>query len=229
MINTTIDVDLRQFTRGMDEAQQRQVPFATMRALDAVGLDVQKRERARLREAFDIRRDLFADRSIKLTHKAKKTELYTTIAIAPPGGDGGRPNVFSKFESETVKTPYGAHGIAIPLKDGQIRKGIIPNSQKPAAFALHREGNRIVGLKGTYVVRLSNGRELLLQRKDMGKRAQKKAGRRTRDDSIILFLFVPKVKVNPTLRFVPSAGEVIDRAWEPRFTEMFAAAMATAR
>ena len=229
MINLNITVDLDSFTKGMTELQETQVPFATAKALNAVGLDVQVAERVRLREVFTIRRQAFADRSIKITHFAKKAEPYTTVAIASPDSDGGRPNVFAKFETDTQKTPFGSHGIAVPLKDGQIRRGVIPDSQKPAAFHLHREGNQIVGDNGTYVVKLADGRELLLQRKDLGKRAAKKAGRGTREESTPIFLFVPVVKINANLEYVPHAEVVVDRMWAVRFDEVFSAAMASAK
>ena len=227
MIN--IHVDLDQFTKDMDDLQQRQLPFATSKALNALAIDVQTRERGRLREVFNIRRPAFADRSIKIIHFATKADLYAEIAIKSPGNASVGGNVFNKFEADTVKTPFGNHGIAVPIKDHQIRRGIIPNSQKPGAFNLHREGNRVVGDKGTYVIKLSGGRELLLQRKDLGKRAAKKAGRATKTDSTLLFIFVPRVKINPVLKFAPSAAEVVGRMWAQRFGEAFAQAMRSAK
>lgn len=227
MISITVDVE--QFTRSMDELQHRQLPFAMSKALNAVALDVQTRERERLREVFTIRRSAFADRSVKITHFATKAHQYVTIGITALGKDSTAPNVFNKFEEDVVKTPFGNHGIAVPIKDHHVRRGILPNNQKPKAFRLHREGSRVVGDKGTYVVKLSDGRELLLQRKDLGVRAAKKAGRGTKADSTLLFIFVPRVKINPNLKFVPSADEVVARLWQQRFGEAFALAMSTAR
>ncbi|HEY8732263.1 MAG TPA: hypothetical protein VIN69_09850, partial [Candidatus Limnocylindria bacterium] len=94
---------------------------------------------------------------------------------------------------------------------------------------LHREGNRVVGDQGTYIVTLRDGRQLLLQRKDLGKRAAKKAGRGTAEEATVLFLFVPIAHITPDLQFELNARAVVDRVWAQRFEEAFAAAMATAR
>lgn len=224
----TIDVDLAGFTKGMNDLQQTQIPFAMSKALNAVGLDVQVRERARLREVFTLRRETWADRSIKITHFATKQELFTTIAISPPGRKDNA-DILGKFEDQTEKTARGSHGVAVPMDPRRNKSDVIINSQRPKAFKLHREGSRIVGDQGTFIVKLADGRELLLQRKDLGKRAAKKAGRGTAERATLLYIFAPRVKLTIPLKFVPSAVEVVARMWQQRFGEAFALAMASAR
>ena len=229
-MSISIDVDISAFTKGMDDLAQRQIPFALTKALNATALDVQVRERARLREVFTLRREDWADRSIKLTHFAKKAEPYATLAIAPPGKNGSlKADIFGKFEDQTTKTPFGSHGIAVPVNARRNKADLVVEKIKPKALHLHREGNRIVGDQGTYIVTLRDGRQLLLQRKDLGKRAAKKAGRGTAEEATVLFLFVPVAHLNPNLQFEANARTVVDRVWAQRFEEAFAAAMATAR
>lgn len=226
MINLTVDLD--QFTKGMDDLQQTQLPFATKNALNAVALDVQVAERAHLIESFKLRRPDWANRSIKIIHFATKAEPFATVAVSPPGGEA-RADILGKFENDTEKSAIGSHGVAVPLDPRRNKSDIIVKGQRPGAFHLHREGNRIVGDNGTYVVKLSDGRELLLQRKDLGKRAAKTAGRGTSDRATLLYLFVTHVRINPVLRFVPTADIIVNRMWATRFGEAFAQAMASAR
>jgi hypothetical protein len=229
MINFSITVDTDAFTKGMDELQEKQLPFARSKALNAVGVDVQLRERARLREVFTLRREAWADRSIKITHFATKTEAYTTVAIQPPGGED-RGDILGKFETDTEKTPFrSTHGIAVPIDVARNSRDIIPAAQRPSAFHLHQEGGRIVGDKGTYIVKLADGRELLLQRTNVSARGGKHAGRGTSARGTLLYIFVPRVKIKADLRFVPSAADVVERMWQQRFGEAFTAAMASAR
>lgn len=219
-----INVDVSQFTAGMSEMEERQVPFAIKNALNAVGLDVQVAERQRLRDVFTIRRPAYADRAIKITF-ATKQEPYTTVAIQPPGGGS---DIFGKFEDQTEKLPLGSHGVAVPIDARRNKADIIVKGQRPKDYHLHREGARIVGDNGTYIVKLSDGRELLLQRKDLGKRAAKKQGRGTNERATLLYIFVPRVRIHPNLQFVPSAEQIVDRMWVQRWGEAFTQAMSTA-
>jgi hypothetical protein len=227
MISMQIKVDLDAFTKGMDDLQQRQIPFATSLALNNVAKDVQVAERIRLREVFTIRRPQWADYGIKIDHFASKAEPFARIAINPPGGKKG--DIFGKFEDQTQKTPLGSHGIAVPVDAKRTKADIVQDKTRPKNLHLHREGNRIVGDNGTYIVNLSDGRQLLLQRKDLGKRAAKKAGRGTNDRATLLFIFVPKVRITPTLRFAATAEPVVDRQWPVRWAEAFDKAMGSAR
>jgi hypothetical protein len=230
MINMQVNVDVDSFTRDMDDTQQRQIPFAVKNGLNAVTLDVQVAERQHLRDVFTLRREAWADRSIKITHFATKTEQYSTIAIEPPGG-GDKGGILGKFEDQTEKLPFNsAHGIAVPIDAGRTRKDIIKDGQKPKAFGLHDAGNgRVVGTDGTYIVKLANGRQLLLQRKDLGVRAAKKLGRGTAERATLLFIFVPRVKIAPNLHFVDTAEQVVEQMWARRMGDALEQALGTAR
>jgi hypothetical protein len=222
----SIDVDVPGFLTLMTETQERQLPFATKTALNAVALDVQKREREHLRDVFTLRRASWADQSIKITHFASKEEPFATIAIAPPDDRG---DILGKFETDTEKTARGAHGVAIPVDARRSKADIVQGSQRPAAFALHQDGSRVVGADGTFIIDLGGGRQLLLQRQDLGKRAAAKAGRGTQERATVLFIFEPRVNIANNLKFGPTAETVVRDQWQARFSEAFDKAMETAR
>lgn len=250
----TVDIDIKSLTRGLTDLQQKQIPFAASKALNALGLDVQVKERLRLREVFTLRREAWADRSIKMTHFAKKTELWATVAISPPGG-ASRSDIFGKFETDTEKRPFSGSHIAIPIGAKRTKGDIVRANQRPKNMHLHSEGGRIVGDNGTYIVKLKDGRQLLLQRGALSKGrlnaarglnaaigAQYQRGRNaagqftgyqhahtTSYASTLLYLFTPRVQIHPDLQYARTASEVIERMYARRFDEALTAALATAR
>ena len=230
MIKMNITVDLDSFTKGMTELQETQVPFATKNALNAVAKDVQAGQRAHLREVFHLRREQWADRSIKITHFATKQEQYATMAVSSPDD---RSDILGKFEDQTQKTALGSHGIAVPFfssdRSAPIADTIQRGAKRPRAYDLQEENGRVVGRDGTFIVVLPDGRRLLLQRKDLGKRAQKAQGRVTQERATLLYLFTPHVKVTPDLHFYDIAAKAVSEQWDTRFIEAFVTAMQSAR
>jgi hypothetical protein len=223
----SIDVDTDSLTREFTALQREQIPFAVSKALNAVGLDVQAREREQLRETFTLRRPEWADRSVKITHFAKKTELYTTVAISPPGGNRG--DILGKFETETEKRARDGHTIAIPIRARRNKRDIIVGKDRPKAFNFQQQGGRIVGDRGTFLVRRPDGTGLILQRARRSAKGRT-LGYKGKDSSVFaLYLLVPRAELQPDLRFVPTAMEVVGRLWETQFGIAFDAALASAR
>ena len=86
-----INVDIAEFTKGMNELQEKQLPFATSKALNAVGIDVQLRERARLREVFTLRRPEWAETAGKKGRARPERRAHrTAIACRAWSGRKGR-------------------------------------------------------------------------------------------------------------------------------------------
>lgn len=226
-VSLSIKVDVPGFLDYMTEVQEKQVPFATAKGLNLVATDFQLVQRQHMAEIFTIRRQQWVDRSVKIEHFATKAEPWATIAISPPGG--GKADILSKFEDDTEKTARGSHGVAIPFDVRRTKSDIIQNAQRPKALHLHAEGGRVVGDKGTFIVKLNDGRELLLQRKDLGKRAAGKAGRGTQERATLLYIFEQHVRINPNLHFLPNADRVVGERWDARFTEAWRLAVESAR
>lgn len=213
-----ITVDLKSLTRELDDLQQRQIPFATAKALSALALDVQQAERARLRDVFTLRREQWADHSIKITHFAKKAEPWATIAISPPGG-ASRADILGKFETDTEKRPFKGTHVAIPIEAKRNKRDIITRANRPGALHLRQVGKRIIGDKRTFLVKTRGGQELILQRTGRGKRSGVRA----------LYLLVERVTITPDLEYYVTAERVVGKNWERRWDDAIALALATAR
>lgn len=215
-----IKVDLSALTLGLSDLQQRQIPFAASKALNATALDVQAAERRRLREVFTLRREQWADQSIKITHFAKKSEPWATIAISPPGASGAsRADVLGKFEMDTSKRSIAGRHVAIPIDARRNKRDIITKANRPGALNLRQVGNRIIGDKRTFLVKTAGGREFILQRTGRGARSSIRA----------LFMLVDQVKLTPDLHYRLTAQATIDRVWERHFLTWLEQALATAR
>lgn len=203
----------------LDDVQVNQVPFALKNALNMTAVNFQSVQRASMHEEFTVRADTWVDRSVKITHFATKSDPSVTIAIQPPGSDGaGRADILGKFEDQTVKTPIGQH-IAVPIDVKRNKREIVPPNQRPRAFNFRQEGRRILGDRGTFIIKKPNGTGLILQRTGSGKSSTVK----------LLYLLVSQVRIKPDLHFEANAIAVVERAWDVNFELAFEQAMATAR
>jgi hypothetical protein len=224
----SIDLDIKALARELDGVKEKQVPFAAMTMLNALGLDVQRDEREQLRrDGFTLRRPEWADRSIKITHFAKKLEQWTTIAIAPPGGRG---DILGKFETDTEKRARDAHQVAVPIGARRNRKDIIVKKDRPKAFHFQQQGNRTVGSDGTFIVTLKDGRRLILQRKQRTGTRRLHLGAKLKPMPVkALYLLVDLVELRHSLRFVPTAERMVQQSFMKRWDEAAAVALRTAR
>lgn len=213
-----ITVDLSGLTEQLTDLPLLQIPFATSKALSALALDVQSEQRKRLHEIFTVRRDTWVGRSIKITHFAKKAEPWATIAVSPPGG-ASRADVLGKFESDTEKHAFQGHHVAIPIGAKRNKRDIITKANRPGALHLKQVGNRIVGDKRSFLVKLSDGREMILQRTGRGRRSSVRA----------LYLLVERVTITPDLEFGLTGERVVGKQWERRMEEALEVALRTAR
>lgn len=232
MLDIDLKVDLTPFTLFLTDIERRQMPYASARALSALAIDVQQAERARLREVFTLRREQWADRSIKITHFAKKKEPWARIAISPPGANGAdRSNILGKFEDQTQKVPRDGHSIAIPVAESLGRKGtgIIPHRNRPSGLNFRANGGAIQGDRGTFLIRLPNGRGLILQRQGRGRGRRGARAHGSSADTKVLYWLQPRVRITPDLHYVITAERTFDRRWWQRMDEALDAAMRTAR
>lgn len=214
----TIDVDFKSFMRDMTALQQEQIPFALKNGLNATALAVQTAERRRLREVFTIRQDVWADRSIKMTHFATKAERWATVAISPPGR-ADRSDILGKFETESSKQSIAGRHVAIPIAARRNKKDIVTKANRPSALHLRKEGNRVVGDKRTFLVNLKDGRQLILQRTGRGRRSDLRA----------LFYLVERVQLTPDLHYMLTAEGTITREWNGLMEAALDQALRTAR
>lgn len=212
-----ITVDAASATRFLTELESKQIPFATKTALNTAALAFQTAERAHLRGIFTLRRPEWADRSIKITHFATKAEQWATIAVQPPGASGPqRADILGKFEEDTSKSPRG-RTIAVPVS-ARIKRGntgVISKRDRPAAYNFRQVGKAIRGDRHTFIIRKADGSGAIFQR--------------TKAGVFALYLLVRQVPIQPDLKFVPTAQQVVTRVWDTEFTKALESALRTAK
>ena len=226
-MNIDIQVDARKAIKELNDVGERQLPFALARALNATYLDVQKAERANLHSKFKLRRASWAEKSVKFSHFATKREPWVTFGFHPQGGESKR-DILGKFETQTEKRPIDGRTIAVPQASSLFRKGtgIIPHRNRPSALNLRRDGRRVIGDRGTFVIRKADGSGLILQRLGKGR------GRRgvTRSSGVqALYVLALRARLKPNLEFRAIAERVVNQVFEKHMLREFDNAMRTAR
>jgi hypothetical protein len=226
----TLDVDPTTCLAGLTDAMERQLPFATSKAINETAKDFQVAERARLHDIFHLNRAEWAERSIKITHFAKKTELWAEVAVSPPGSGGAdKSDILGKFEDDTEKTPTQGHlSIAIPVDAKRGKNGVLKNDGRPKAFHLQRVNTRGTALvfrgdQRTFMIQMPDGRGWLMKRTGPGTHGSLFDGADT------LFFLRPNVGITPVLQFLPTGIQTVDARFILNFEAAFNMAMDTAR
>lgn len=210
-----ITVDVTKWTRHLADVEQRQIPFAMSRALNATGLQVQRAERDQLHRVFTLRRPEWAERSVKIVHFAKKSEPWLTIGIHPPGGDR-RADILGKFETEREKRPRDGGTIAIPVAARKRRDtGIIRKRDRPGGFNFRQVGRAVRGDRGTFIIRQPDGSGGIF--------------RRVKGVVSLLYLLVHRAPLQPDLHFADTAGKAVDDHWAYNFERALDEALRTAK
>lgn len=206
-MNIEIIVDPKQCLGNLTDLEQRQVPFALSKAVNATALDVQTSVRARQRKIFTLRRPDWADRSVKMVKFAKKIDPSATIGIHPPGGDQ-RADIITKFEADTQKISRTGGRVAIPV--GAKSAGVIRGRNRPRAM---------IEAARAFVLQSRNPAvQLIVRRAARGKRALE-----------TLYLLVKRVRISPVLRFHLTAAQRIDERFQTHMLTAFDDAMRTAK
>lgn len=85
----------------LSDVQLRQLPWASVRALDAVGKAAVEAERAQIAKAFKLLRPLFVLKQVVITRRPTKADRRVVITIAPQG------DFLGWFEAGLDRTPLG--------------------------------------------------------------------------------------------------------------------------
>jgi len=203
MATISLDTDYSEFQK-FGRRYPDQVDFAASLAINMTLRDIQKAMRARLRQIFIIRRPRFADLSVKITKKSNKRDLPGIIEIESPGQ---APDVFGKFEIGGRKEAFEGVHVAVPQ---EIRKDItrvIPRRQHPR------------NLRKTFVVNTARGKQLLIQRKGRGRRA----------DTVVQYTLHESVRIPAILGFEILSKRVFSQSFPGNFESAAARAIRTRR
>jgi hypothetical protein len=116
--------DVERFTRDMDDATRRQVPFALARALTRTAQDAQGDVRTDLPRRFTIR-NTWISRGIRIT-PASKTKPEAIVGSLEP--------FMARQETGGPKHARSHRHVAVPVKAKRNKRDIIPKGQRPAAL-----------------------------------------------------------------------------------------------
>lgn len=212
MISVTLDVANALAT--LTAWEQTQVPFAMANTLNDLAVDFQTQEFLHEADIFTLRRPDWVRRSNKITHFANKAELFATVTVSPPGAPN-RADIIGKFESETEKTSIRPGGLlAVPIGARRGKTNVILPSQRPKAFNFRQVGKRILGDKGTFIVTLADGRQMILQRHG-------------KNQVQALYVLTPQVPITPDLEYLKTAEWTVANRFQQRFDARWQQALAT--
>jgi hypothetical protein len=215
-MSVTIRVDTTSLTEGMSDLGKRQVPFALSNTLNNVLIDGQKEAVRGIRARFQIRRDSFLQRAVKMQKFANRRDLTAQLAVTGPNAD-----VFTQHEDGGTKTPRLARALAIPREVKRTKSQVIGKAQRPRALELKQVGSSGVskGKRGTFAIRDAQGVGGIFQRTGKGARSKVR----------LLYAYRRTAQLRPTLEFVDTVTETIAQRFDRQFEIAFTNAVRTAR
>lgn len=235
----TITADPRPLIQTLDALAERQLPFATMKALNETAELFQQSERKVMGQEFTIRRP-WVQQQVKIERQdfARKDKLSVRISISD------KASFLDKFEDGGMRTPHGGKSLVIPQAIRQNKTALIPASKRPKSFQFHEVGGKALashakrfrnkklrnaalggsvrvfeGKQRTILIQSPNGAGVILQRQGRGQKAGLK----------VLYLLRPKTKVPADLHFHETAQKAFVAFWPNAFTKWWNEAIRTAR
>lgn len=136
---------------------ERQLPYVWTNAINATLKTIQSRVREHTLESFIVRRRPFILRQVAYIGRED-------FARAPHRATRGRISVrqrerllLNRFEQGGVRGPWtpGAANVAVPVRGSETRRqkaSRVPKSLTFESLNLRRQGKRVIGEQGTYVV-----------------------------------------------------------------------------
>lgn len=228
MLNPVFRVDLRPFTRSIDDMRARQVPYAASRAINATLRDAKAEVAREMQKSFDKPTPWVA-RGIGLELSTKR-DLRGLITL----GTLGRSSVTSHH---VVPGTRPAKGMEVALR----QKGLLPSNMfvvPTSAAPRDAYGNVPRALVGQIMAALQAGAAATSQRGVRARKAMGKSGveyfvgrpgsglpagiwekRQFASGSGIrpIYLFVSSVRYNERLKF----HEIVNRVAQAKFADNF--------
>lgn len=242
-MSLSITMNLAEVNAAVKALFRSQLPYATMRAINAALLEIQTAERAEMRDDFTIRQPRFADLNVKIPRGgfATKSKLSGEMRLAAPGGQE-RPSLFSPFEAGgTRRAKTRESPLAVPSKNIRPSESmVVPRALYPTNLRLvprkdisggalaakkHTTKRGVVQLKGkrrTFV--LDPATMFGVQVWGVYQRTGKKRG-----DIRLLWTYRMGVKQPRLYPFSKVAERLVAKRYEALFDAAFAEAIRTAR
>jgi hypothetical protein len=234
MLTLTVDVAGAQ---ALCASAQRQLPYATSRAINQVANDVRDTMRDELLMRFMVRKRTFIQKSIGVTKYSDKRDPVIA-AVVSTGHPSGK-DVLGKFEEGTTKTALDPlHPIAKPV---EVRR--TPQATIDQRWYLHNLGlvpvRTTIGTRapkwhktGSGKVQIKGARRTFILGGPMSSSPNTFWGvyQRTSKKKIrLLWALTQKQRVEPRLGFRGTALAVVEARWPDAFARFFEQALATAR
>ncbi|WP_306600748.1 hypothetical protein [Geothrix sp. 21YS21S-2] len=243
---------------ALTKVEDSQFPYAFSLALNRAANDGQEAERGRIKGQFNIRRESWNMRGIKImkSDRASKTRWSVIIQVAPEA------DYLNKFEEAGIHEPMGGRQFVWIPNPKVWKNGIVPKEDplRPSKLKFTRDPHgRMEGNLGTYMIkRRSDGATLVMQNTGktghkgftlgsmkalsldnvatgMGPRMRTQKALKNRKVAykdqrrIKLYTLKSKVTVPIKLQFVPTITNTVDARIASRFREAWDEAMRTAR
>jgi hypothetical protein len=192
-MDVTIKVRNEQAAHRLLVDIRNRAPFAVALACNKVADGVQAEVRKGLGSRFTLRRKLFVEQTIyrnKATDFAKKDRLQAIVRVNP------ERDFLVKHEDGGDKGPRSGLHVAIPTTKVRPQfSQVVKANLRLSALRGQSNVRKITTNAGTFLVRDVKGRG--------------KAGRGARTD--FLYALKRSVRIRPRLRFLDTAGRVVDR------------------
>jgi hypothetical protein len=224
--------DPRKFERALQTAA-RQIPFALSVGINDTAKEIQKYQSTYVQLAFNVRRQNFFPRAVKIKPFARKTRLSATLKIEPPGGPS-RADMVTRHEEPGVRRPRFGSTLLVPvgarrLKSGRIRKTDRMEEQhfqtplRAGRRAVASSGNVVSrGRRRTFMFRRPDGTGMVFRRTSSGRHG-------TFSGTEVLFVFKRRTSIHGGLQFLENARHVFDRDFQRLFANAYQRALETAR
>lgn len=225
----TVVVDFAPLTQRLSTLQERQLPYATSRALNETAKQVQLGVRTGMQQRFHIRRP-WVLQQIKIEKEAfstKKNLKSVVIGTSPEG------KFLDKFEQGGVKKPYQGGHLAVPVDVPRTATGAVPQKYwyagSGAKDAFTTIGGATRGPNGVFIITNERGQRLAFKRKRRGK-GQQGPSQHGRDPNLTLWYVIEQaVPVPAILEFVKTGEAITAKVFAYNFRYWMAEAIRTAR
>ncbi|HET7552182.1 MAG TPA: hypothetical protein VFK04_12900 [Gemmatimonadaceae bacterium] len=209
----------------LSDVEQRQLPFATSKALNQTALDFQRTMRESLPKKFTIRSGTtrrFLERMIKIEKfdRSNKHKLSVTVGITGPGFfpsvSDNRAAILARHEKGGTFTAFPFYLPAPGLRGAtkEIPRRLYPSNLRLAPRRTPTE----------YLPALRQGKRRTFIIPGVGI-----FQRQSKDEIDSIWFFKERVTIKPRLGFYDTATKTVEDRWAKNFADSLAFALRTAR
>jgi len=194
--------DVSQVLKANDDLVNKQLPFATARALTLTAQDAQAAIRASMPQHFTIR-NAWSQRGIIIKPASKDVIPYRSAVMV-----GDIWNYLFLQEPGGEKTPISSQHLAVPEDIRSSPSQILRRGLRPKA---------LLARKDVFIKDLGGGNQAIYQRVGRGGHNLK-----------LLYILIPEAHIRPRLGLAETALKIGNERWAINFAGSLEAAMITA-